>query len=93
MKPMILCVFLAALAVGNPAHAQSDKGFRGLIDNLPHDKLGAWVVGSHQLNVTDKTRFDEAEGPVKVGACVSVALEGTLIKVITTEKVSQCLPE
>ena len=93
MKPMMFSVFLAALAVGNPAVAQPDKGFKGLIDNLPHDKLGAWVVGSRQLNVTAKTRFDEAEGPIKVGACVSVALDGTLVKVIKTEKVSQCLPE
>ncbi len=93
MKPMILSVFLATLALGNPAVAQSDKGFKGLIDNLPHDKLGAWVVGSRQLNVTDKTRFDAGEGPVIVGACVSVVLEGTLVKLIKTEKESQCLPE
>jgi hypothetical protein len=93
MKPLIFSVFFASLAIGNSLIAQSGENFKGLVDNLPHDKLGAWVIGSREIDVTTKTRFDEGMGPVIVGACVSVDLEGTLVKAIKTEKESQCLPE
>jgi hypothetical protein len=93
MKKLIFSVFFASLAIGNPLMAQPGEHFNGLIDNLPHDKLGAWVIGGREIDVTAQTRFDAGEGPVIVGACVSVALEGTLVKAIKTEKEAQCLPE
>ncbi len=93
MKPMIFCVFFAAMVLGHHAIAQSGKDFKGLIDNLPKSKIGDWVIGGNIVAVTAKTRFDEGNGPTVVGTCVSVDYEGTQVKVIATEKASKCLPE
>lgn len=93
MKPMIFSVFFAELALGNPAIAQSNKDFKGLIDNLPHNKLGDWVIGGRTVTVTAKTHLDEDDGPAVVGTCVSVDYEGALVKEIETEKAAECLPE
>lgn len=93
MKPTIFSIFLAAMVFGNHAIAQSGKDFKGLIDNLPNNKVGDWVIGGHIVTVTAKTHFDESNGPTVVGTCVSVDYEGTQVKVIATEKASKCLPE
>ncbi len=93
MKPMIFSIFFASIALGNPLWAQSNDDFKGLVDNFPDSRVGDWTIGGRIVPITTKTHFDERNGQVVVGTCVSVDYEGALVQEIATELVSKCLPE
>jgi hypothetical protein len=56
---------------------QAQVDFKGTITNLPSTTgfIGDWTVGGKTVHVTSTTRIDQEEGPVVVGAFISV--EGT----------------
>ncbi len=93
MKPMTFGILLSIMALGTPLAARSNHDFKGLIDNLPDSRIGDWIIGSRTVTITAKTIIDEHNGKAEVGTCVSVSYEGIQVKGITTEIISQCLPE
>ncbi len=93
MKPMTFGILLSIMALGTPLAARSNPDFKGLIDNLPDSRIGDWIIGSRTVTITAKTIIDEHNGKAEVGTCVSVSYEGIQVKGITTEIISQCLPE
>jgi hypothetical protein len=53
---------------------QEDVNFKGTIMTLPNTTgfIGDWSVGGKTIHVTSTTKIDQEEGPVMVGALVSV---------------------
>jgi hypothetical protein len=49
----------------------------GIVEKLPQDLVGAWVVNKREIAVTKDTRIREKHGKVEVGAYVEV--EGNII--------------
>jgi hypothetical protein len=60
---------------GQPA----EQKFFGMIESIPTDTLGTWVIGGDSFLVITSTRLDQHHGPLVVGACVGVdyILSGT----------------
>ena len=62
----------------------------GLIESRPEGKVGPWMIGGRSFDVTDKTKLEEDDGPLVVGACAEVEFEGNMVKEIESEKKSKC---
>ena len=59
----------SALAVDEPAVSH----FEGVIQQLPAGRLfGIWMVSQKAVIVTEATKIEEEDGPIRVGAKVDV---------------------
>lgn len=84
----ILLMTSGCLAFSAPTFA--DEEFYGTVENRPTENLGIWVVGGQQLEVTDKTKIENDNGPAVVGSCVEVEHKKGVVEEIETVKQSQC---
>lgn len=62
----------------------------GVVESRPDEQEGTWVIGGRTFNVTYKTDLEEEHGPLVVGACAEVELEGIVVKEIESEEASKC---
>lgn len=62
----------------------------GPIETRPKGKEGTWVIAGRTFTVTDTTKLDEDKGPLVVGACAQVELEGIVVEEIESEDASKC---
>lgn len=46
--------------------------FNGRIESRPENGLGALVIGGRTIYATERTKLDEHDRPLEVGACVEV---------------------
>lgn len=70
--------------------AFADDDFHGIIESRPDGKTGTWVVGGRSAEATERTRLEEQHGPLKVGGCAEVELEGGVIEEIESEPPHKC---
>ncbi len=84
---VLACAFLL-LSIGTVAVA--DQDFHGIIKSRPDGKVGTWVVGRHSVEVTEKTRLKERQGPLTVGACAEVEIHHGKVKEIESEPLRKC---
>jgi hypothetical protein len=70
--------------------AFADNDFNGIIESRPDGKVGTWIVGGHSVEATERTRLDEQDGPLKVGACAEVELEDRVVEEIDSEPLHKC---
>jgi len=82
-------IFVAAALLTAPVSYASED-FYGTIESRPKGNAGIWVVGGRNLDVTDRTRFVEEYGPLSVGACVEVEIDGRVVKKIASEEKRKC---
>ncbi|MCI5165573.1 MAG: hypothetical protein D3903_05630 [Candidatus Electrothrix sp. GM3_4] len=61
-----------ALASNHERHRDENKLY-GIINSMPSSGfIGRWVVGGHEVEVTDKTRIKEKHGRAKIGRYVEI---------------------
>jgi hypothetical protein len=90
MKRVITLLFLSSAGLWVPAATQAGEEFYGILETRPEGKVGTWVIGGREVAVTEKTKLEEDEGPLAVGACVEVEYEGGLVEEIESEEMSKC---
>jgi Domain of unknown function (DUF5666) len=65
-----------AIVVGFSAHATDEPAvshFEGVIQQLPAGSLlGVWMVSQKAVIVTEATKLEEEDGPIRVGANVDI---------------------
>jgi hypothetical protein len=75
MKSTTFALVLA-IAMGCSAFAADEPTeihLEGVIQQLPADRLlGIWMVSQKAVVVTEATKLEEEDGPIKVGAKVDV---------------------
>ena len=86
--PHFLFVGLSILFLANIG-CESVKIY-GPIESRPEGKEGTWVIAGRTFTVTDTTKLDEGEGPLAVGTCAQVELEGIVVKEIESEESAKC---
>lgn len=67
--------FVLAIAVGFSAYAADEPvtHFEGIIQQLPAGSLlGVWMISQRAVIVTQATKLEEEDGPIRVGAKVDV---------------------
>ena len=84
----VLAVALVASITGRVAVA--DEEFYGVIESLPENKIGTWIVGGRSFNVMESTELDEDHGPLIVGACVDVEIDDGVVEAIESEPLDKC---
>jgi hypothetical protein len=90
MKRLIPLLFLSSAVLWIPANAQAGEEFYGILEKRPEGKVGTWMVGGREVQVTEKTKLEEDDGPLTVGACVQVEYEGRAVEEVESEEPSKC---
>ena len=85
-----LLLIIAAVGFSFSSPAFADKEFYGTVESRPTENSGIWVVSGQQVEVTDKTKIDNDNGPAVVGSCVEVEHEKGVVEEIETVKPSVC---
>lgn len=84
-------VLAVALVASIPARiAVADEEFYGVIESLPENRIGIWIVGGRSFNVMESTELDEDHGPLIVGACVDVEIDDGVVEAIESEPLDKC---
>ncbi len=83
-----LLIAASCLVLSSPAFA--DEEFYGAIESRPAENPGIWVISGQQIEVTDKTKIDNDNGPLVVGSCVEVEHKKGVVKEIESAKPSNC---
>jgi hypothetical protein len=66
---------VVAMALGFSAYAEDEPvtHFEGVIQQLPAGSLlGVWMVSQKAVIVTQATKIEEEDGPIRVGANVDI---------------------
>lgn len=83
-----LLIAASCFSFSSPAFA--DQEFYGTVDSRPTENPGIWVISGQQVEVTDKTKIDNDNGPLVVGSCVEVEHKKGVVKELETAKPSKC---
>jgi len=67
-----------------------DDDFSGFIESRPAGTAGTWVISGRSFTATAGTELDADDGPLTVGACVSVEYEGSTAEEIESEERYDC---
>jgi hypothetical protein len=88
LPAMTLAVSALALSFG----AQADEDFHGIVESRPASgHAGEWVIGGRSFMATAETKIEADDGPLDIGACASVEMEGELVDEIESEKAKKCV--
>jgi hypothetical protein len=85
---MAIICGLAFMLFSDGASAFDD--FNGKIESRPADGMGAWVIGGRTIYATEKTKLDESDGPLEVGACVEVDISQGWVQEIERDSDWRC---
>ncbi len=69
---------------------EDDDDYYGIIDSRPSGTAGEWVISGRSFTATDDTELDTDDGPLVVGACVSVDYEGSIAEEMDSEDRYEC---
>lgn len=83
-----LLIAASCFAFSSPTFA--DEEFYGTIESRPTENPGIWVVSGQQVEVTDKTKIDNDNGPLVVGSCVEVEHKKGVVKELESAKPVKC---
>lgn len=90
MKKFVAVISVALTAAGIGQVALADDDFHGILESRPEGKVGTWVVGGRSVEVTERTDLDEDNGPLNIGACVEVDVDGGAVEEIESEPAKKC---
>ena len=87
----LLVIFASVVLIqGFVPDAFADEDFYGVIESRPEGKVGTWIVGGRSVEVTESVELDTDRGPLIVGACVEVDIDGGVVEEIETERPEKC---
>lgn len=90
MKRQILTLLLSSMFLWIPPNGRAEEEFHGVIESRPEGKVGTWVIGGREVTVTERTKLEEDDGPLVVGACAEVEYEGSAVEEIESEGKAKC---
>ena len=90
MKGLSVAIAISFTAQALLPTAVAGEEFYGIIESLPDDKIGTWMVGGRAFDVTAKTKLDEDDGPLVVGACADVETNDGVVEEIESEPLGKC---
>mgnify|MGYP001179547976 CR=1 FL=1 len=94
-----LLLLTLSLGSGHAKRGGEDQGrtfyavesrFQGIIQSRPQSLYGEWVIGGRRYTTTDKSKFDQSDGPLLVGTCAKVRIRNWHIREIDSEPMSDC---
>lgn len=85
----LLVVLVLSAVLPGTLQAEGEKWY-GLIYNRPSCIEGTWIVGGRSFAVTSATWFDQDQGRLTEGACVSVEFVGNTATRIESESIRLC---
>ncbi len=65
----------------------------GIIELRPVSAQGTWIIDGVKYRVPKKVELDDEKGPLGIGACVEIELEGGVVKEIETKDPDECRKE
>ena len=84
---------LAFSALAFSLGAVADDDFYGIVESRPLDgDVGEWVIGGRTFTATVPTEIDTDDGPLDIGVCASVDMEGERVEEIESEPARKCDP-
>ena len=84
---IIMCLFLVMSFV---QVAIADENIYGIIESRPDGKVGTWVIGGRSFEVTERTKLDKDDGPLKVGSCAQVEIDDGKVDEVESEPLNRC---
>ncbi|NCA72525.1 MAG: hypothetical protein EOM91_21190 [Sphingobacteriia bacterium] len=87
----LLAMTLVFLVLAVVLRALSDRDVYGIVESRPADgHVGEWVIGGRLYTATAGTEIDIDAGPLDIGVCASVDLEGDRVDEIESEPAGKC---
>jgi hypothetical protein len=87
LPAMTLAISALALSFG----AQADEDFYGIVESRPASvHAGEWVIGGRSFTATAETEIEADDGPLDIGACASVEMDGERVEEIESEPAEKC---
>jgi hypothetical protein len=90
MEPLKIGALIFVVALLNAGQVRADEEFHGIFEKRPEGKAGTWVIGGREVAATERTKLEEDDGPLAVGACAEVEYKGGAVKEIESEEPSEC---
>ena len=84
---LILILFIMSVSY---ACSDDDVEHTGILENRPVGQVGVWVIDGQPYAVSKKAELDEENGPLGIGACVEIELDGKIVKEIETKDPDDC---
>ena len=72
------------------ACSDDEVEYTGILENRPVGQVGVWVIDGQPYAVSKKAELDEENGPLGIGACVEIELDGKIVKEIETVDPEDC---
>jgi hypothetical protein len=60
-----------------------ESNFHGIIESRPDTLQGKWVIRGRTFHTEAKTKFDQSEGPLRVGSCAKVRIRNDHVREIS----------
>ena len=90
--PKLTAMTLAISALAFSLGVLADDDFYGIVESRPADgHIGEWVIGGRTVTTTAATEIDTDEGPLDIGVCAAVDMEGTSVEEIESEPTQKCM--
>lgn len=83
----LLIIYLSLLV---SSCSDNEIEYKGILQNRPVGKVGVWVIDGQPYRVSKHAELDDEDGPLGIGACVEVELDGKVVKKIETEDPEDC---
>jgi hypothetical protein len=83
-----ICLAVGLVTISASAFAFDD--FSGLIESRPDDGMGVWIIGGRRIYATERTKLDDHDGPLEVGACVEVDIHNGWVTEIERDAEWKC---
>ncbi|WP_319586960.1 hypothetical protein [uncultured Desulfobulbus sp.] len=60
-----------------------ESKYYGIIESRPDTLQGEWVIRGRTFRTEAKTKFDQSEGPLRVGSCAKVRIRNDHVREIS----------
>ena len=60
-----------------------ESKYYGIIESRPETLQGEWVIRGRTFRTEAKTKFDQSEGPLRVGSCAKVRIRNDHVREIS----------
>lgn len=87
---VVSAIFLAQVVSAKDEEKRDRIRFYGVVETMPQDFHGNWVIGGNVVTTGPRTQFDQQEGPLRVGGCAKVDIRAGLVHEIDSEPAWSC---
>ena len=75
------------------ACADDEVEITGIVELRPVTAQGTWIIDGVKYRVPKKVELDDEKGPLGIGACVEIELDGGVVTEIETKDPDACRKE